>query len=223
MSGLVPRLRAWLGEHASGHRAAHARWVLLDAESTGLDPKHDRLLSLAAVAVHFDAGRPRIVPRDSFEVILRDEQAPGAPALDRPNILLHGIGLGARSQGQPCAAALPGFAQWAGSAPRVGFHVGFDRQLLAAASRRAGVPVPRAPWLDLAALAVAAHPQVRARALDEWLAHFGLVCATRHDAAGDAWSAAELLLRMWPDLQRAGVRDFRSAQALSQAGRWTGA
>lgn len=232
MSVPAPGLRAWLGAVGARLRrpagtqagtAAQARWIVLDAESTGLDPRHDRLLSLAAVAVRFEAGRPRIALDDSFEVVLQDEGAAAAQAPDRHNILLHGIGLGARAQGAARAEALRGFARWAGPAPRLGFHVEFDRLLLASASRQAGVAMPRAAWLDLASLAAAAHPQVQARALDEWLAHFGLACTARHDAAGDALCTAELLLRMWPGLQRAGVRDFRSAHALSRSGRWTGA
>lgn len=212
------------GRAGSGVQGAGpARWIVLDAESTGLDPRRDRLLSLAAVGVHLQAGRPHIVLADSFEAVLQDGGAARPSPPERVNILLHGIGLGARAQGEPRAQALQRFAQWAGTAPRVGFHVDFDRLLLASAARQAGVAMPRAPWLDVAALAAAAHPEVRARALDEWLAHFGLPCAARHDAAADALATAELLQRLWPALQRAGVRDFRSARALSRAGRWTGA
>jgi DNA polymerase-3 subunit epsilon len=73
--------------------------------------------------------------------------------------------------------------------------------------------MPRTPWLDVAALAMAAHPEVRARALDELARALRACCRhARHDAAADALATAELLQRLWPALQRAGVRDFRSAR-----------
>ena len=55
--------------------AAHdaGRWVVLDVESSGLNPTADRLLAIAAIAVRTDGGQPRIALGDSFEVVLRHD------------------------------------------------------------------------------------------------------------------------------------------------------
>ncbi len=65
------------------------------------------------------------------------------------------------------------------------------------------------------------HPEVRARALDDWLAHFGIRCAQRHQAAADTLATAELLLRLWPRLRaQLPVLDIRAASKLASLERW---
>ncbi|MFM7972712.1 MAG: hypothetical protein ACKPCJ_10670, partial [Betaproteobacteria bacterium] len=56
----------------SGGLPAPGRWLVVDVESSGLDPSRDRLLAIAAVAVHFDEDfrHPRIELGDAFEVLL---------------------------------------------------------------------------------------------------------------------------------------------------------
>jgi DNA polymerase-3 subunit epsilon len=49
--------------------------VVLDVESSGLDPSRDRLLAIAAIALHADGHAPAIVLGDSFEVVLRQDVA----------------------------------------------------------------------------------------------------------------------------------------------------
>lgn len=191
--------RLGLGDRAVG--ACGSRWLVVDVESSGLDARRDRLLAIAAVAVHVEAGgRPSIVVGDSFEVVLL--QADADAVADKANILLHGIGVGAQRAGVPGAVALADFERWVGSAPLVAFHAGFDRTLLDRAARRfLGHPLSN-PWLDLADLAPVLQPGQRAEALDDWLDRHGIACAVRHQAAADAFATAELLLCLWPALQR---------------------
>ena len=196
-----------------------ARWVVLDVETSGLDIRSDRLLAIAAIGVHLEAGRPRVRVADSFEVVLR--QQPDSATPDKANILLHGIGVGAQVGGVDAAAALASFAAWAGTSPLVAFHAAFDRAMLDRACREQGRPLLPAAWLDLAPLAAVLHPEVRAEALDDWLAHFGIVCAVRHQVASDTLATAELLLRLWPGLLRQVARpSFRAVQALADSRRW---
>jgi len=71
------------------------RWVVLDVESSGLNVTSDRLLAIAAIAVHVESKTLRIALGDSFEVLLRND----VQVADKSNILLHGIGVGAQRQG----------------------------------------------------------------------------------------------------------------------------
>lgn len=207
-------LRAWF----SARRAPTPeplRWVVADVETSGLDPKRDRLLALAGMAVQFDAARrqPRLVPGDSFEARLR--QPTSATAVpDRDNILLHGIGVAAQRDGDEPAAVLRAWRDWVADAPLVGYHSAFDDTALRQAARQAGVAPVDSPWLDLEPLCAVLHGQGRRQPLDHWLLHHGIDCLARHEAAADVLATAQLLAALWPrvrqrcDGQAAAVRDL---------------
>ncbi len=166
----------WFSRRAAT-AADDGRWVVLDVESSGLDPKRDRLLAIAAVAVRRDDdGAPRVALADSFEVVLRQPEV----AVDKANILVHGIGVGAQRQGVEPAQALAAFEQWAGSAPLFGFHVAFDEALIQRAMRAAlGRSLPNA-WIDLADVAQVVRPDVPARSTSGWRPWASAArCATR--------------------------------------------
>ena len=195
------------------------RWVVLDVESSGLDAKRDRLLAFAAIGVHIEAHAPRIHLGDSFEAVLRQPATQAAP--DRHNILLHGIGIGAQRVGADPRHALQAFEAWVGRSPLLAFHAAFDRTMLERACRATLGRHLTNPWLDLAPLAAVLYPQVRARALDDWLVHFNIRCALRHQAAADTLATAELLLKLWPALrQQLPQPRLRKVQALAALQRW---
>ncbi len=192
------------------------RWVVVDLETTGLDTRRDGLLAIAAVGVHVDVdGRAlHIALCDSFEVsVLR----PGART-DKANILLHGIGVDAQRSGMAAAGALQAFEQWVGGAPLMAFHAPFDRAILNRAMKAALGREGAWPWLDLAPLAAGLHPQagVGLRSLDDWLAHFDIPCAARHQAAADTLATAELLLRLWPAARAKGLTRFAALLGLAR-------
>jgi DNA polymerase-3 subunit epsilon len=187
---------------------AAVRWVAVDCESSGLDPRRDRLLALGAVAVR----GARIEPAESFRALLRQERPSEAA-----NILVHGIGGEAQLGGLPPAEALAAFHAFLGDGVPVAFHAAFDAALL---RRALGRGLPRR-WLDLAALAPALYPERAAcRALDDWLAAFGIVPQARHDALGDAFAAAQLLLVLLAAARRQGVTTLEGLQAAARGGRW---
>jgi DNA polymerase III subunit epsilon len=166
-----------------------------------------------------DPTRPAVSLGDSFEVVLR--QGDSQAVADKANILLHGIGVGAQRAGVAPDQALRDFVAYAGRSPLVGFHVFFDRTLIERGLDAAGLVRPANPWLDLEPLAAVLHPEVKARALDEWMAYFGIRCAVRHQAAADTLATAELLLRLWPALLRqAGTPDFAAAARVAAQRRW---
>ncbi|MBT9457617.1 MAG: 3'-5' exonuclease [Burkholderiaceae bacterium] len=208
-------LRRWLGGEAP---AAPTRWVVIDVESSGLDIERDHLLAIGAVALQLQGDAPpHIALGDSFELVLRHE----AVVADKPNILLHGIGVGAQRLGLDPVQALQAFEQWLGDAPLLAFHSAFDEGMIGRAMRQHLGRKPGNPWVDLAAVAPVLLPRVRAHSLDDWMAHFGIVCAARHQAVADALATAELLLKLWPAL-RVQSRDcsFRALQAVAAQRRW---
>ena len=194
------------------------RWIVLDVESSGLDPKRDRLLAIAAIAVHTAHHPPRIALGDSFEVVLRQD----VEVADKHNILLHGIGVGAQRQGMPRKDALLAFEQFIGTSPLVAFHAAFDEMLILRAFDAELGHRPPNPWLDLEPLAAVLHPKVRARSLDEWMAQMGIQCAVRHQAAADTLATAELLQKLWPAALREmrGKVTFAGASQVAAQRRW---
>lgn len=198
--------------------SAHAqRWVVVDVETSGLDMQRDRLLAIAAIAVRLDGqAMPRIALGDSFEAVLRQAAAP----VDKGNILLHGIGVGAQRAGAPANEVLAAFERWLADAPLLAFHAVFDRVMIQRAMKAALGHAPANPWLDLEPVADALHPAVGGRALDDWLAHFGIECAVRHQAAADALATAELLLRLWPAARAHQCTSLAKLRRLARHRRW---
>ncbi len=187
------RLRGWFGLPAA---VDEGRWVVLDVETSGLDPQRDQLLAIAAIAVQVDWERKRlsILPGDSFEVVLRQTSVGSS----RDNILLHGIGLQRQREGAPAGEALHAFERFIGHSPLLAFHAPFDQAMIGRhVLAHLGAALPNR-WVDIEQLCAVTHEKVKARALDEWLAHFGIVCTPRHQAAADTLAECELLLRIWP-------------------------
>ena len=186
------------------------RWVVVDCESSGLDPERDRLLSIGAVAVC----EGRVDHADTFNAVLRQTQAS-----DAPNILIHGIGGQAQLGGRDPAAVLDEFVGYVAGGTPVAFHAPFDRALLERA-----LPRWKRRWLDLAQLAPALLP-ARARScrtLDDWLAAFAIEHPARHDAVADAYATAQLLLVLLAEGGRQGLADAGDLFAAERARRWLG-
>lgn len=214
--------RDWLARLGRKSRPAvrEDRWVVLDVETSGLDARRDRLLAIAAIAVRVDWPGKRIVIDlgDSFEVVLRQDKLTEA----KDNILLHGIGVQRQREGVPPAAALEAFAAFVGSSPLLAFHAPFDQTMIGRHVRMHLGRVLHNPWLDIEHLCAVTHEQVRARSLDEWMAHFGIVCAARHQAAADTLAECELLQRIWPRVsaQCGADGNWAAVQRLARQQHW---
>jgi DNA polymerase-3 subunit epsilon len=195
---------------------AAQRVVVVDVESSGLDPFHDRLISVAGIAVR--GGLVRL--DESFEAVLRQEQ----PSDDR-NILVHGIGGSAQLEGRQPAGALTGFLTFAGKDPLIAFHADFDRILIERATASALSMKPENVWLDLALLAPALFPDraETARVLDDWLRVFGIENHARHDALADALATAQLLLAALAAAESHGLAAWADLVRLQKDHRWLAA
>lgn len=205
----MSRWWSWLrGESTAAGGEDPARWVVLDVETSGLDKTRDVLLAIGSVAVHGQ----RVVLADSFEVVLRQRTAS-----ERDNILVHGIGAEAQLNGVDAQQACDGFLRHVRDSTLVAFHASFDRTFLVRAMKAQHGCRLANTWLDLAELAPALHPEVKAKALDEWLAHFGIEVDQRHHAASDALATAMLFVRLLADVPEADRRPRALARRAAQA------
>jgi DNA polymerase-3 subunit epsilon len=192
---------------------AAQRALVVDVEASGLDPFHDRLLSIGAIGVRAGLARHE----EAFEVVLRQDRPSG-----NENILVHGIGGSAQLAGRESPDGLLEFLAFAGRAPLVAFHADFDRVLIERAAAAALGLKPDNLWLDLAVLAPAllAGPAGAARTLDDWLQAFGIVNHERHNALADALATAQLLLVVLAAASRQGLGTWAQLARLQEDQRW---
>lgn len=193
---------------------AGVRFVVVDVETSGLDPLADRLISIGAIEV--SGGRVRL--DSAFEVLFRQEQAS-----NHANILIHGISGSRQRDGLPHAAAMIRFLDYAGTAPLAGFHADFDRLMIDRAARRAIAEAPGNPWLDLAFLAPAllAEPgRDLPQGLDGWAGRYGIENHARHNALADALATAQLLQVLLSRAAAAGAKTLADLQRIERDQRW---
>lgn len=212
--GQAARLAAWRALPAPEPNTpiAASRYVVVDVESSGLNIRKDRLIAIGAVAV--EGGRIQLA--DSMEVVLRQQRVS-----THDNILIHGIGGTAQSEGAPPVDALLDFLEYLGKAPLIAFHVAFDQTMIDRALKTfLGLRFGHA-WADLAYLAPALYPELARshRTLDQWMAHFGLGNYARHSALADALATAELMLALRERMRARRVDNLRDMRALEKAQR----
>lgn len=163
---------------------ARVRFVVVDVETSGLDPYRDRLLAVGAVAV--DAMVLRF--DDSFTALMRQPTTSTAE-----NILVHGIDGTTQISAPEASDGLAAFLRYAGKAPLVAFNADFDRVVITRALRETLAAALDNRWIDLARLAPAVLGGTRERTLDEWAREYGIENYRRHDALADATATAQLL------------------------------
>jgi DNA polymerase-3 subunit epsilon len=200
------RLDAWRDLPGTGDATSldALRLVVVDVETTGLDPRRDRLLAIGAVSVE----HRRLRAGTGIEALLRHEET--SP---RESILVHGIGPQEQARGLAPEQALAAFLEYAGKCPLVAYHASFDELVLGRALRESlGVRLSN-PFIDLAHLAPRLVPEARLKraSLDDWLDYFGLRTHVRHRAVYDCLATGELLLIL---LQRATAQGITTLGAL---------
>lgn len=163
------------------------RLVVLDLETTGLEPRHDRVLSIGAVAIQ---GRD-VLLGDSFEALLYvPDHAPAEATV------VHGITPALVRQGEEPAEAWLRFLRYLGDAWLLAFHADFDRSFLQQACQQHLGVKSEHQFLDLADLAPMLMPAagLPRGSLEQWLDQAGIAVHARHQAIFDALATAELAL-----------------------------
>ena len=189
--------------------ATAVRFVVLDCETTGLDPQRDRIITMGAVVVR--DGEIRL--DEQFEALLQVTHNTSA-------VLVHGITAAeAAERGVEEADAMTAFLEFVGGGVIVGHHIGFDVDVINRACERAlGVSL-RNRWLDTMELTLhledagafgpmeptsASAPPFRDFSLDALCRRFGVPPHDRHTAAGDAFITAQIFLKLLRLAQRHG-------------------
>jgi DNA polymerase-3 subunit epsilon len=172
------------------------------------DAARDRLLSVGALVV--SAGHVDLA--QAYEARVRQHVASA-----RENIAVHGIGGDAQLAGQPLPKVIDGLTRFIEGAIPAAFHAPFDALVL----RRHGLKL-KAKWLDLAAAAPLLFPKRgrRDNPLEHWLEAFSIPPLARHDALGDAFATAQLLLVLVSEAKRQGMRSAEDLLHAARNSRW---
>ena len=161
------------------------RFVVVDTETTGLDPQGDRIIDIGAVRLDAD-----LAVTDRFTTLVD-------PEIPIPLFVARLTGISdADVAGAPgIADALAGLREFAGDATLVGHNAAFDREHLAAAARRSGTPPLSGAWFDTLEAALLLFPELDRHALPVLVEELGLSWPA-HRALPDAEATAAVLARL---------------------------
>jgi DNA polymerase III subunit epsilon len=204
------RWLTWLKRGRTNQLDQPTRWIVIDLETSGLDPKTDRILAIGAIAI--EHGRVKL--DDSFEAIVFQTQVS-----DVSNILIHGITGQTQKNGRPMQDVIDDFEQWRAGAPIAGWHIGFDAAFLEPVYARLNhSPLPHAS-LDVAQLATCLLG-TKFSDLDACARAFSIPIHARHHAAMDAWITALVLVRLITVAKVKGAQGFQALRSLTRQSRW---
>ena len=169
------------------------RFVVLDSETTGLDPRKDRLITIGAVAMQGG----EILLEDSFEAMLKVDYNTSA-------VTVHGVTREESLGGMYEPEALERFLSYLKDGVIVGHHIGHDVDTFNAAYERHFGFRMQNHSLDTMALtlhlerdgAFAGREEIREFSLDSLCTLFGVIPHDRHTAPGDAFMTALVFQRL---------------------------
>ena len=178
--------------------------VVLDTETTGLDPRTARVVEIAAVRLvsgRLDTGAP-------FRRLVQ----PGEP-LSASATLIHGIDAAAVAGSPAFAEVWPEFSVYHGGAVLIGHAIGFDCAVLARECSRIGKTWQPPLTLDTQMLAQIAEPELAGYSLENLAAWAGRRNHQPPLGLGRCHRRRTDLLRAGPAFARAGHQDARGSDA----------
>jgi DNA polymerase III subunit epsilon len=169
------------------------RFVVLDSETTGLNPRKDRIVTIGAIAVW----NHEILLEDSFEALLKLEHNSSA-------VTVHGVTREESRAGVDEPAALESFLEYLGDGVIVGHHIGHDVETFNTGYERHFGFRLQNPSLDTMSLtlhlerdgAFAGRPPIQEYSLDALCVLFDIIPHDRHTAPGDAFITALVFQRL---------------------------
>jgi DNA polymerase-3 subunit epsilon len=169
------------------------RFVVLDSETTGLNPRKDRIVTIGAIAVV----NHEVLIEDSFEALLKVQYNSSA-------VTVHGVTREESLAGLDEPEALNQFLEYLADGVIVGHHIGHDVETFNAGyERHFGFRLEN-PSLDTMALtlhlerdgAFAGRDAIQQFSLDALCTLFGIIPHDRHTAPGDAFMTALVFQRL---------------------------
>lgn len=202
-------IAAWYSERMSTTWDADTgiesvRFVVLDSETTGLDPRRDKLITIGAIGVlNFE-----IVIGDVFETMLK-------VAYNSASVTVHGVTRQEAREGQDEKEAVTEFLEYLEDGVIVGHHIQHDIETLNTAyERHYGFKLSNR-FIDTMDLTLhlkdsgsinelnSGH-ELNGFSLDALCDLFGIEPHDRHTAGGDAFITALLFLRLLHCARKAG-------------------
>ena len=176
--------------------------LVIDSETTALDPRSARIVELAAVRL--------VGGRLEMEGAFRRLVNPGGP-IPPAATGVHGIDNAAVADAPAFAAIWPGFLDALGNAVVIGHTVGFDLAVLERECKRAGLAWKRPQTLDTRLLAEVVEPALADYSLESLASWLGVTITERHSALGDARAAAEVFRALVPKMRARSIRTLAEA------------
>lgn len=182
--------------------------VVIDTETTGLDPRNAWIVEVAAVRI--TGGR--LDPAAALRKLVR----PGAPI---PPVAtgVHGIDDAAVAHAPDFAKTWPEVSAFIGEAVVIGHVLGFDLAVLKRECERAGLAWNRPRTLDTRLLAEVAEPALAGYSLDGLASWLEVEITDRHSALGDALTCARIFAALRPKLAARGIRTLAEAERACRA------
>jgi len=214
MRALGAARRRWMLYHLADEHFAFMydpppadEWVALDCETTGLDVRHDQIVSIGAVRI---VGN-RLLTSQRLELLVRPDRALTAGSVRVHRLLERDV-----AQGLDPPQAMRLLLDFIGSRPLVGYYLEFDVAMLNREIwRMLGVRLPQ-PKIEVSAMYYDyKRRQLPAHALDQAIdlrfatimSDLGLPLREAHDALNDAVMAGLAFVKLRCLLADRGVTD----------------
>ena len=179
--------------------------LAIDTETTGLNPRQDRVISIGGVRLH----GARLYRSATLNLLVN----PGRIIPNR-TIAVHGISNSMVADAPLFATVAEEVASATEGLVMVGHHVAFDVQMLRNEMRLCGREWLPPHCLDVMMLYAGLFPDRRSLLLDDIAAALQVPVIGRHSALGDALTTAEIYSRLVPALIGRGIDTLGAAEAL---------
>jgi DNA polymerase-3 subunit epsilon/CBS domain-containing protein len=176
--------------------------IVLDTETTGLDPRKAQVVEIGAVRI--SRGAPNVGP--VFRQLVRPASRIPAAATQ-----IHGIDDRTVMDASVFADVWPELSAYLDVPVLIGHMIGFDIAVLSQECKRIGTEFRVAAVLDVRILAEVAQPGLAGYTLEHLASWLDTSISGRHSALGDARAAAEIFCALVPRLRKQGIRTLGEA------------
>jgi len=187
--------------------------VVLDCETTGLNPRIDEVIAVAAIVIRDN----HIMTSKAYRAVIRSDRVPTAQSIKIHRLRAHDVALG-----RPMHEVLPGLLRFIGGRPIVGYYVDFDVRMLDKYVLRyieAKLPNRRIEVSEIYfALKYGGAPPgtVLDLRFQSILADLGIPSLEQHDAFNDALMTAMMYVQL-RDMRERGARIGRERAVQQEA------